>query len=130
MIFLKNFGIFLCRQVVVLYIGVNDCRDRTPAKEIKKRMEVVVKWVLKNMPDSKIVLQALLPGLSEAEEVNKKYEKLAKKYNLKFSTCGTEIKKQDRSYYMFDKLHPNLAGQNLWLSCLREKVVQPLLEDS
>jgi lysophospholipase L1-like esterase len=93
-------------------------------------MEYLLKWLLKNMPDTKIVLQSLLPSLSQAEEVNRSYALLARKYKLSLSTCGTDIKKTDRRIYMADRLHPNMNGQNLWLSCLRKKVLQALLVKS
>jgi lysophospholipase L1-like esterase len=116
-------------KVAVIFIGINDLRDRTPPEEVKERMEYVIQWMLKNMPDSKIVLQALLPSLSKVDETNENFEKLATDYNIVYSDCGTDIKKADRSTYMADRLHPNVNGQNLWLKCLRN-VVQPLLDES
>ena len=106
-------------------MGTNDCRDRTSTLEIKSRMEYLLTWVIKTMPTTKIVLQTLLPDLSQAKSVNFEYTKLASKYKLTLSTCGTDIKKGDRTY-MADKLHPNSKGQDLWLSCLT-RVVEPLL---
>lgn len=106
-------------------MGTNDCRDRTSTLEIKTRMEYLLTWVIKTMPTTQIVLQTLLPDLSQSKSVNIEYTKLANKYGLTLSTCGGDIKKGDRTY-MADKLHPNSKGQDLWLSCLG-KVVEPLL---
>ena len=121
------FFFFSLTQVVVIFIGVNDLRDRTSTREITTRMEFLLKWMKRTMPKTKIVLQALLPGLSQAEEVNQSYAKLARKYRIKMSWCGTNINRRNRKQYMADKLHPNNSGQNLWLSCLR-KEVQPILD--
>ncbi|KAH7619537.1 putative Platelet-activating factor acetylhydrolase IB subunit alpha2 [Nannochloris sp. 'desiccata'] len=117
-------------KVVVIFIGVNDLRDRTSTKEISIRMEFLLTWIKKNMPKTKLVLQALLPGLSQAEEVNQSYATLARKFRIKFSWCGTDINKRNRKQYMADRLHPNMNGQNLWLKCLRKDVVQPILDNT
>lgn len=111
----------------MIFIGVNDLRDRTSTTQIATRMDFLLNWIERNMRGTSIVLQALLPGLSRAEEVNEKYAELARKYRIKFSLCGTDINEKNKKRYMADRLHPNNSGQNLWLSCLREEVVQPIL---
>ena len=113
-------------KVSIIFIGINDVVHKTP--DIPGQMDFLLTWIKNNMPATKIVLQALLNGMSTAIPVNQAYEKLAEKHNILWSTCGQDIKKMDRKY-MADLLHPNFNGQTKLLGCLSE-LVQPLLDSA
>ena len=111
-------------KVVIIFIGINDVIHKTP--DIEGKMEFLLQWLRYEMPNSLLVLQALLPGMSSAIPVNRIYQGLAGKYGITYSTCMQDVRKNDRTYFV-DLLHPNRTGQDKLLSCLRA-LIQPLLE--
>lgn len=111
-------------KVVIILIGINDIIHKTP--DIEAKMEFLLRWLRFEMPDSQLVLQALLPGGSSSIRINRIYEGLAQKHRILYSTCMQDIRKYDKRY-MLDNIHPNANGQDKLLGCLRA-LVQPLLD--
>lgn len=113
-------------KVVILLIGINDVVHKTP--NIAERMDFLLRWLQVNMPLSTIVVQTLLPSLSPAAALNVEYVSLAFKYGARPSFCMQDIRKNDKRW-MADILHPNGAGQDKLLRCLR-RLVQPFLQET
>eukprot|EP00890_Picochlorum_soloecismus_P002676 jgi/Picsp_1/3409/NSC_06247-R1_sgnh hydrolase len=113
-------------KVVIIFIGINDVVHKTP--NIAERMDFLLRWLQANMPSSTIVVQTLLPSLSPAMTLNAEYVALAFKYRARPSFCMQDIRKNDKRW-MADILHPNGAGQDKLLRCLR-RLVQPLLQET
>ena len=110
-------------KVVVIFIGINDVVHKTP--NIVERMDFLLRWLQANMPSSTIVVQTMLPSLGPVTALNAEYVTLAFKYGARPSFCMQDIQKNDKRW-MVDILHPNGAGQDKLLRCLR-RLVQPLL---
>lgn len=113
-------------KVVVILIGYNDIAHRIP--DPADRMDYLLAWFKKSMPKSKFVVMALLRGSQRASQLNYAYRSLAKKHRMVFCTCGQNIRPADKRY-LADSVHPNYAGQDLILSCMK-RVVAPLIEES
>lgn len=121
---MPNFG---SPKVIIIFIGINDVLHNNTAN-IYDQMNYVLKFMRKNMPESKIILQALLPSLEGGIPANMAYARLAMEHKIYYSNCMQDVTRGNAKY-MHDDLHPTAAGQNkLWM-CVR-RLIQPLLDAS
>lgn len=111
-------------KVVIIFIGTNDAAFNVPY--IPEKIDYMLRWLHTEMPDSKVVLQALLPTLNVTADINPVYARSANKYGVVYSTCMQDIASNSRAF-MADTLHPNDVGQDKLLGCLR-KLVEPFLD--
>lgn len=107
-------------KVIIVFVGINDIVHKTP--NIAERMDYLLGWLRKHSPESRLVVQLLLPSLSPAVDVNLDYTLLAIKHNATASFCMLDMKKNDRNF-MVDTLHPNERGQDRLQKCLRRRHV-------
>ena len=112
-------------KVIVIFIGINDVVHKTP--DIPQRMDYLLCLFSLQFPTSKLIVQALLPSLSGAVQVNTEFERLAQKRGLLFSSCGQDIGRHD-ARYKADLIHPSAKGQDRLQACLRSQYIQPLLQ--
>lgn len=116
---------FASPKVIIIFIGINDVLHNNTAN-IYDQMNYVLKFMRKEMPKSKIILQALLPSLEGGIPANMAYARLAMEHKIFYSNCMQDVTRGNAKY-MHDDLHPTAAGQNKLLMCLR-RLIQPLLD--
>ena len=104
-------------KMIILFIGINDIVHKTP--NIAERMDFLLGWITKHSPNSKIVVQLLLPSLSPAVEVNMEYVLLSIKHNATVSYCMQDVRRGNKKYFV-DILHPSIEGQDRLQRCLRD----------
>ncbi len=111
-------------KVIIIFVGINDVVHKTP--NVAERMDFLLGWLRKHSPESRVVVQLLLPSLSPALEVNLDYNLLALRHNATPSSCMMDMKKNDRRF-MVDILHPNERGQDRLQKCLRKRFVDKFI---
>ncbi len=112
---------------VLLMIGVNDLGHAFSADEISTNVEAIVDQLHSKLPDSKIVLQGVLPaeGLSETDilNLNKLYADLAAKrdfvayIDLHDRFLGSNGDRNS-SLYASDGVHLMGSGYQIWVDAI------------
>lgn len=115
-------------KVVILFIGTNDAAHNTT--DMGGRLEVLLQWLETEMPDTHVIVQGLLAhpnsSMRNVKSINALYKKVAVKRGIKFSSCLSGVKRDDRRIF-FDQVHLTPYGMDLFLKCLR-KVAQPMID--
>lgn len=111
-------------KVLVLLIGTNNLNFKK--LPVEDKMEWLLQWLQRTMPDTKVVLMGLLPStLYDTRPTNAKYEALAARYGAVYAPCGLKMNPADRSLFS-DGLHPTAIGYANALACLKTYVAKLL----
>lgn len=108
-------------RVVGVLIGINNLKwgvRRVPLD----RLELLLQWMKAAMPDSNLVLLALLPNsVANVRPVNQQYESLARKLGITYLDCTRTMDPNDTNM-LGDGTHPAAKGYAHLLSCLATTV--------
>ena len=131
-------------KVIVLLAGTNNIGNRLPpegidqaARNVAKGLEAVVRVMQSKAPDAVIILTAIFPRndnpdvLPEIERVNASLEKMADGRKVRYLNINGRL--ADRSGKLHagmmnerDKLHPVLAGYQVWADALKPLLAELL----
>lgn len=112
-------------KVVILFIGINDAVHKTWNLELKT--DFLLQWLQSAMPDTHIVVQALLPSVTSVNRVNAIYRMVTARRGVTFSTCMSGVRRMDPQIFI-DHVHLSVDGMDQFLKCLR-RVIQPMLDN-
>lgn len=117
-----------------LMVGVNDLIAGESVTDVANRQRQILKKILQNSPKTQIYVQAVLPVLNNEGlnasiiELNKLLEKISIEYRCKFIDTHTPFKNSTASsadkLFQLDGLHLTKAGYDLWISIIRDFIVE------
>jgi len=108
-------------KVVILLIGIINLKYPQNGDPTEP-LDYLLTWMRAAMPSSKILLLNILPNdKADVAGTNKKYERLAAKHGIKFSTCGSDLNPRDTKHFV-DGTHPASDGYRRLFKCLKPVV--------
>lgn len=138
-------GIKINPDIVLLSVGANDVTHLTNLDTLEKNLSIIIKNLIKNNCDVKIVLTGApemgsvprfmqplryIAGM-QTKRVNRVFETVIVKYNLTFAPIAAETGKEfkkDETLFSEDKYHPNDRGYELWISVINKSLQSALIE--
>ena len=122
-------------RIVVLMIGTNNLASATP-ENVARGVGAIVDTVRAKLPNAVVVLNALLPRgapddplRAKANDVNARIAALADGTHVRWLDAGAGFVSADGTILdelMPDKLHPSLAGYDVWATALRPVLLDAL----
>jgi lysophospholipase L1-like esterase len=122
-------------RVIVLLIGTNNLASSTP-ENIARGVAAIVETVRAKLPDSVVVLNAILPrgpaddpARAAAADVNARIEPLADGTHVRWVDSSAGFLDSSGNIdlaLMPDRLHPSAAGYGVWVAALRPVLVDAL----
>ncbi len=107
-------------RTIVLLIGINDLRGGEP--DPTPRLDFLVQWLQAAHPASRVFVMALVVNRDvDVGPTNARYRALADKRGVEFIDCP----KLDLKRHFSDGTHPNAAGQDIMLKCIRAAITKP-----
>lgn len=107
-------------RVVTVLLGANDLLLGTFSKDVPLKYGELLALIRKNVPEAKILILGILPGLNRAftragEKVNAQLKQFAvPAENIFYADIAIRLRGEDGLpkpiYFENDKLHPNAAG--------------------
>ncbi|MFD1712898.1 GDSL-type esterase/lipase family protein [Amnibacterium flavum] len=117
----------LAPQTIVIMIGTNDLAWRRSVEQIVRGVESILWKLHQELPDSRIVVQSVLPRAGDytdrIKEVNihlRQFAPTVKAEWLDLWPVFADESEELRSDLSDDKLHLNEQGYQLWVERLRE----------
>ncbi|KAA3612995.1 MAG: lysophospholipase [Calditrichaeota bacterium] len=119
---------------IFLMIGVNDIGSGFGSNEIKSNYTKLIELITKNLPQTKLVVQNILPcslewgqsTVDQIKEINKFIEKLCRNRGIQFLNLYNsfvDAKGYLRENYTRDGLHLNSKGYSIWAKILEESLL-------
>lgn len=114
-------------KVVILLIGVNDLVVKSKSPSPIERYDALLQVIRSVMPTSKIIVMALLPAAYyPTSQFNTALQPVAEKYGATWVKCGWDMSPSKDKDLIPDFIHPNAAGHERILTCLKPYVEKEL----
>lgn len=123
-------------KVIVLLAGTNNVGNKLPAggtdagvDDVTKGIGAVIRVMQAKAPDAVIILMAIFPRndnmevMREIDRINSNFEKMADGRKIRYLNINGELADSDGKLYdgmmNADKLHPAIAGYQVWADALK-----------